>query len=344
MRKFPKGRLTNKLRQPAGWTLVIVIALCLAKAPLSAQIPSPNNYVSSSEVVVRVRLRSEQPPSLPVSVQLCAFDGVAVSETYTHGDARADFHDIKEGRYRIRVQGKGFVTYTSEPFDILHNEHSHNEVAYIDPTPEARGTSPAATVSTDDLNVPDKAKSQLEKASKAFSAGKVDSAILDIRKAIEIFPRYTQAYNNLGVALISKGDQTGAIQAFEESLKINERFTPARINLARLHLKAQNLQGAADSVQKVLEAEPRNLEALAISANIQFFQGRFDDALSTVRRIHAVPHADFADVHLIAAEVYQKQGNNAMALQECRTFLAEAPKSARVPQVRQAMAVIEARK
>lgn len=338
-----QNRVVMKLQRIAKWALGIALTLCLAAAPLSAQTPSPNSYATRSDVVIRVRLRTEEPPPLPVSVQLCTQDGISIAQAFTHGDARADFRDIKEGRYRIRVEAAGYLTYLSEAFDILHNEHSHNEVAYIDPAPEVRERS-AGTISADDLNIPEKARSQLEKGAKAFSTGKVEDAIQAIRKAIEIFPRYAQAYNNLGVALTSKGDHTAAGQAFAESIKINERFTPPRINVARLRLKTQDLQGAADSIQKVLELEPKNLEGLAVAAQVQFFQGRFEYALSNISRIHAVPHEEFADVHLIAAEVYQKRGDNAMALQECRTFLAEAPKSPRVPQVRKAMAVIEARK
>lgn len=324
--------------------LGLVVALLFVSMDGSPQAINPNNYSSRSDLVVRVRLRSEKPPAKPIEVELCTLDGVARFETFTHGDGRADFHDVVEGKYRIRVQGAGYVTYLSEPFEILHNEHSHAEVAYISELPAKDAATSPPTISMYDLNVPDKAKAQLEKAEKAFAAGNVDESVLAIRKAIQIYPPYARAYNDLGVVLMSKGDTGGAKQAFEQSLKINSRFEPAMVNLARLQLKSQDLQAAAETIQNAVDIEPEDLGALAILANVQFFQGKFDAALGTVSQVHTVPHSNYVDVHLIAAEIYQKQGRNPEALNECRLFLAEAPKSPRVEQVRKAMAVIEARK
>jgi len=279
-----------------------------------------------------------------VQVQLVTDDGIALTQDFSHDDGRVEFRMINEGRYRIRVSGSGFETTTTDPFTILHNEHLHNEIVYITPTQKAQPSSAQPLVSAYDLNVPEKAREHLEKAADAFAKGEVDKAIESIRKAIDIYPQYAQAYNNLGVALISKGDPTGAERAFADALNINDKFVPAMINVARMRFKTQNLVQAAELVQKSVALEPNNLEALALWANIAFYQGNYSDVTNAVNRIHALPHEGFAEAHLIAAEAYQKQEKNDQSLNECSLFLKEAPNSPRAEQVRRGMKVIASRK
>jgi len=198
-------------------------------------------------------------------------------------------------------------------------------------------------ISAYDLNVPEKAKTLLDKGMEAYSAGDKNAALDKIRKAIKVYPQYVQAYNNLGVVLISMDDRQGAQVAFEKALKLNDRFAPAYVNLARLMLRDHDLPKAGALLEKALASDPSNLEGLSVEANVQFLQGDFAKALETVNKVHTLPHEHFADVHLVAAEIYQKQGHNQDALRECQLFLHEAPGSPRAAQVKQSMAVIQAR-
>jgi Tfp pilus assembly protein PilF len=310
----------------------------------AAQSGNPGSYTSRAELTIRVRLANEQPPPLPIQVQLLTVNGISITQTFTHGDGQAVFRDTPEGSYRVQVSGSEYETYTSDAFNILHNEGAHSETIRINLKPSATAKKPNTVISSGELQVPGKAREQLEKAEKEFEAGAADDAIASLRKAIEIYPQYARAYNNLGVVLVSKGDASGALDAFRQSLKADDKFVPGMINLARLQLRQRDLREAQTFAEKALTVEPLNPEALTLLANVQFYQARFADAVATVNRIHAVPHDGFADAHLIAAEAYQKSGNNRQAIEECKLFLKENPKSPRAEQVRNAMKLLEARK
>jgi tetratricopeptide (TPR) repeat protein len=156
-------------------------------------------------------------------------------------------------------------------------------------------------------------------------------------------PGYTaQAYNNLGVILINQGDKTAAKAAFDKAVQIDDQFAPGYVNLARL-LVSNHESEAIAVLQKALIIDPNNLEGLALQARVQFNKGEFEEALATVNKVHAMPHEHFADVHLIAAEIYQKQNRNAEAVAESETYLKEFPDSPRASQVRQAIAQIRSR-
>jgi|SRR4051812_29996251 tetratricopeptide (TPR) repeat protein len=325
------------------WGL-LASALFLITADIHGQsLPLPGSVPSYSDLIVRVRLTNERPPEASLEVEVVNDSGIALLETFTHDEGRADFLSVPMGRYRIRVTGTGYEPTLSEVFEIIHNEHSHTEYVYVRPKTSSPDAGGPPVISAYDLNVPEKAKTLLDKGMEAYSAGDKNAALDKIRKAIKVYPQYVQAYNNLGVVLISMDDRQGAQVAFEKALKLNDRFAPAYVNLARLMLRDHDLPKAGALLEKALASDPSNLEGLSVEANVQFLQGDFAKALETVNKVHTLPHEHFADVHLVAAEIYQKQGHNQDALRECQLFLHEAPGSPRAAQVKQSMAVIQAR-
>lgn len=318
-------------------------ALLLFAASAIAQAPSLNTHPSQSDLTIRVHLPNEQPPPYPIQVELMSDSGIPITQSFTHGDGRADFRDVPEGTYRVRVSGSDYVTVMTDAFTILHNEHLHTENVHINvkPSPDQKPNKP---ISANELQVPEKARNLLQKALQQFDAGASEDAIQSLRAALSIYPQYAQAYNNLGIVLISKEDTQGAMNAFQKALKADPKFVPAMINVARLHVREHDLPKAQASLETVLTSEPLNAEALTLLANVQFYQAHYPEAVAAVNRLHAAPHAGFADAHLVAAEALQKTGNNQQAIEQCQLFLKESPNSPRAEQVRNAIKVLEARK
>lgn len=318
-----------------------LLALCAPSA--LPQTANPNTHASQSDLTIRVHLANEQSPPHPVEVELMSLSGVPVTQAFTHGDGKAEFQAVSEGTYRVRVSGSGYVTLVTEPFTILHNEHMHTESVHLTVKPDAE-EKPNKLISAKELQIPEKARNLLEKAVQQFDSGAADDAIQSLRSALAMYPPYPQAYNNLGIVLISKDDLQGAMDAFQNALKVDEKFVPALVNVARLEMRQHDLAKAQDALEKALTSEPLNPEALTMLANVQFYQGHYAEAVAAVERLHAVPHEGFADAHLVAAEALQKTGNNQQAIEQCRLFLKESPNSPRAEQVRNAIKVLEARK
>lgn len=77
----------------------------------------------------------------------------------------------------------------------------------------------------------------------------VDSAILYIRKALEIDPTHRPAWVNLGIAYMERKDYPGAIASFEQVLKIDPNEVRAIFKLADIY----NLQGDFEKAVKMNE-------------------------------------------------------------------------------------------
>ena len=63
--------------------------------------------------------------------------------------------------------------------------------------------------------------------------GKLDKAIIQYYKTVEIDPLYTEAHNNLGVIFEHQGKIQKAISHYSSALRINPTFKDAQNNLNR---------------------------------------------------------------------------------------------------------------
>jgi serine/threonine-protein kinase len=60
----------------------------------------------------------------------------------------------------------------------------------------------------------------------------LDEAVAQYREAIELQPRFVQAYNNLGNAFRQKGMPSEAIACYQKAIELQPQFIPAQRNLA----------------------------------------------------------------------------------------------------------------
>lgn len=63
---------------------------------------------------------------------------------------------------------------------------------------------------------------------KQFRFGDIDSAKFFYKKAIQVEPRFYQAYHNMGICFDREGDKTSALKSFSKALKYNPEFKLAR--------------------------------------------------------------------------------------------------------------------
>ena len=70
----------------------------------------------------------------------------------------------------------------------------------------------------------------LFRSSRGVAKGRLNDysdAIIDLNKAIEINPRYAEAYNDRGVAKRGLKDYDSAIADFDKAIEINPNYTKA---------------------------------------------------------------------------------------------------------------------
>lgn len=87
----------------------------------------------------------------------------------------------------------------------------------------------------------------------------------DFELATRVHPAHARAWNNLGVARARQGDDTGARQAYEKAIALEEDIQSAHLNLVELFLRAGDLERAASHLEHARRLDPRNpqIERLA---------------------------------------------------------------------------------
>jgi tetratricopeptide (TPR) repeat protein len=84
----------------------------------------------------------------------------------------------------------------------------------------------------------------------------IEKAIEMYQKAISLDPSYCLSFNNLGCALILKGETYKAVGMLQDTIKIKPDFAEALNNLGVAFYYAKNSEEAKDSLAKARELDP----------------------------------------------------------------------------------------
>jgi tetratricopeptide (TPR) repeat protein len=124
-----------------------------------------------------------------------------------------------------------------------------------------------------------------------------DEAIAEYNKAIEINPRFVEAYNSRGAVYLKKFQFDLAISDFSKAIEINPKDAEAYHNRGTTyHVKFQHDQAISD-YSKVIEINPRSANAYDNRGAAYLFSGQLDKAISDYNKaIEINPKDDHAYV------------------------------------------------
>lgn len=102
----------------------------------------------------------------------------------------------------------------------------------------------------------DKGRYHLEQGQIFYNAGKLDKAIEEWKKTLDIAPKTAQAHHLLGLAFRDKGNHTNAAEAFEEAVSLQPDNATMHVHFGRA-LEALNKDAEAFATyRKALELVP----------------------------------------------------------------------------------------
>ena len=109
--------------------------------------------------------------------------------------------------------------------------------------------------------------------------GRMDEALEQFQKALEIEPRDALAQNNLGAALRQKGQVDEAVTHYQRALEIEPRYALAQNNLGIVLFQKGQVDEAIAHFQKALAIQPNNVEIYNNYGNALLGKGEVDEAL-----------------------------------------------------------------
>lgn len=324
-----------------GCRKLLVLVLLVSLLSLRSQ---SQHHISSGNLRVRVVFSDDRALNFRARLQLMnGASNNTVDEAYTDEHGEAEFSRIAIGSYHIVVSGEGIQDTDSGVFDV--DERKTTQSIMISVRRKGEGEQHqglGATVAAADLHIPDEASTEFNQATALMSKESWKDAIPKLQRAVAIYPKYVDAYTDLGVVYSRLGQWDLERESLNKALSINDHFAPALLNLGMLEIRQKHYADAEGLLQKASAGDPANVQILALLSQTQLLDKRFDAAVASCEKAHSLPHTGFAIVHYIAARAFLHENRIQDAIAQFKTMLQEEPTGARADAVRNELNVLQA--
>jgi tetratricopeptide (TPR) repeat protein len=326
--------------------LSIAIFLLTLASALQAQVgqpeinrPNRDDKSAFGSIRGRITLPDGNYVNGSVKVTLQTLRGT-VNTIFSDNQGQFEFPDLIPGNYQIEADPTDWNSFdvTIESIQVFKGAPSIVNITLK--THAHKNTDKAGTVSIAELGqrVPGSARKEFEKASKATQDGLADEAIAHLRKAIEIYPDFVMAYNDLGVQLLSQGKLGEAAEALEHAVSLDRKaFNPAlNLGIALVHL--HRFPEANEMIGRALAIQPGSAAARLYSGLAFKGLGDLDNAEKNLKSAYETGGPHYAQALFYLGQIYLTQGNRNLSLEFLERYLAEVPNAANADQVRKMIA------
>ena len=176
---------------------------------------------------------------------------------------------------------------------------------------EVPSSQPAQTKSLNQLN-----NAELHKRAYALEGqGKPAEEEAIWQKIVDQFPGNVSDYSNFGMALLGNKKPDKAVAACRQALKIDSRYTLALLCLRSSLIEQEKYVEAEATWQKMIQENPKNIEAYLDLGHILRKQGKLREAVTVCTRALAIsPKDEMASLCLTYTLIQQKKFNEAIAV------------------------------
>lgn len=119
----------------------------------------------------------------------------------------------------------------------------------------------------------------------AVEQGRRAEAAADFRRALEIDPHMADAHANLALLLIDADQPAEAVTHLQAVLRRNPRFPQARASLGLLLARTGNMPQALAELQLALEQDPQDLKAMVNLGTVLAGAGRGEEASAVFQKV-----------------------------------------------------------
>ncbi|HZQ91534.1 MAG TPA: tetratricopeptide repeat protein [Terriglobales bacterium] len=274
-------------------------------------------------------------------VQLLRSGGSVQAEAMTSVMGEAQFTRVPSGTYRLRVTGPGVQPTEGLPLSVTCMGADQMEVIRVRTEESDAPSGPGGVVSASQLNIPDKARRELDKGNQAATHQKIEEAIRHFEKAIELFPRYALAHNNLGVLYMKVARPRDGRAAFEKALALDPRCSQAHTNMGKLLMSEKQYAQAEEELAQAVAIDVRGPEGYTLLAMSQLMEGKYTEAADNAHRVHTLGDQGYSVAHFIAGQALRAQRRVQEAMVEYEWYLRETPQGPNAENARKALAELQ---
>lgn len=269
------------------------------------------------------------------TVELQSLDGASAAAVQQCDRSGFEFPNVPRGEYNVIVH-RG-VAETSEEVA------AEGMVTYISvnaPQAPAQESS-QATISLNELKVPDKAKDLVNKANEDLQHFKIADAEKDTQSALKIAPGFALGHAMEAAIALEQNNLPKAIQSADLAVKLDPQVAYAQFVRA----------GILNRLKRYSDAKMAAEQGLRVEANS--WQGHFElaqalsgirnekDALNEATLAEEAAPKEFAPVHILRIRLLIKRHELSAAKQELKLIGKDKEYTAQAARLQQMLAVAE---
>jgi Flp pilus assembly protein TadD len=200
------------------------------------------------------------------------------------------------------------------------------------------------TVSVTSALAPKDARKAYEKAHEALLKRNPDAAQKDFEKAVEIYPKYSSAWYDLGVLNEQRDHFEAARTDYQQSIAAEPKFLEPYGRLGWLWLREAKWRELDDETREWLKLDPGNSpEAYYLNSAANLQLQHFDVAEKSAREALKLDTAGKQPrAHYLLGLALAQQHKYADAAESLRDFLVAVPEAKDADEIRKQLAQVEA--
>jgi Flp pilus assembly protein TadD len=200
----------------------------------------------------------------------------------------------------------------------------------------------SSTVNARIAAIPPEALREFDVGYTAIKVNDFEAAIPHLQKAIELYPKYAEAYHLLAVAQLQTNRGQQAESSLIKALEIDDRMTRAQYLLGVLYAKTGRANLAEKPLARFAELDPQNPDAYFELARVSFALNKFADAEMHARKSIELKETN-TGVHIVLAYALLRQKKSDNAKQALLQFLKLDPNSPMATDIKKLIGEIDKR-
>jgi tetratricopeptide (TPR) repeat protein len=284
-----------------------------------------------------------------VTVTLQNHAGAQIDQDITKNDGRYRFAGVVAGTYYISVKaaepglqqllqkielintGLNVTNYSKERFDFSLNRTAASERSPVVGTVFAQA-------------VPPDAEKEYHSALTSISKGEREAAVAKLNSAIQLFPTYFLALQQLGLLYIDTEKDQQAIEPLKKSLEVNPRSAQSHLGLGMAYVNLDRPKEAIKELNEALALDRREFRSHLYLGMALINTGKLDEAEKSLKEAYSIGGPNQArTAHLYLASIYSTRKEYQKAIDELETYLRENPKAPNAAQIQEAIAKMKAK-
>ena len=286
-------------------------------------------------------------PNVVITLQNHA--GAQVDQDVTKSDGRYRFSGVVAGVYYISVKPvEKDVQQQIQKIELINSGVSIGNFSKerydfsLKLAPGANKSTAAATVFAQPI--PPEAEKEYQGALNSLAKDDKDAAINRLKKALEIFPDYFLALQQLGLLYIEKEKDQQAIEPLKKAIQVNAKGAEAYLGLGMAYLNLDRVDESISELRIALGIDPRLFRAHLYLGMALITTGKLDEAEKSLKQAYSIGGPVQASAaHLYLASIYSNRKEYQKAINELEAYLHEKPKAANAAKIQEAIAKLKAK-